>query len=233
MKKLLLSATLLSLACGTALASGKGKPLADDQMDQISAGSAIAIGHDAKAENTTTATVKLDGHALKDATAVNLVNAADSTVGNGVNVWIGSVGIEHVKQLNIILQKGIPDGGPAEFDASAERPEVPRDMDTLDARVLEGFEAELDVDALAAFGGHATNKSEFSVSLGGDAEENAKAVNIVNAAGSLVANGVNVAAGSRVVSTPDNVTMNALSSNSVVNGAGELSQVNLIVQLGH
>ncbi len=230
MKRLLISATLLLLACGTALASGKGQPLADNQLDEISAGSAIAIGHNSTAQNTTTATVKLGDNALKGATAVNMVNAADSTVANGVNVAFGSAGAGEVKQLNILLQKGIPDGGPAEFEVET----APVGIDgKWDLAIIKKFEAELAVDALAIAGGHATNNSDFSVSLDGSAEANAKAVNIVNAAGSLVANGVNVAAGGTLDGVSAGSTMNALPSSSTVNNLGGLTQVNIIAQLAH
>ena len=72
----------------SALAYGKSKPLADKQMDQISAGSAIADG-ESTASSSRSFSVNLDGSALSGASAINIVNAANSTVANGVNTWSG------------------------------------------------------------------------------------------------------------------------------------------------
>ena len=46
----------------------------------------------------------------------------------------------------------------------------------------------------------------YSVILAGAAEQNASALNIVNAAGGMVANGVNVSHTANLVTTPINVT---------------------------
>jgi hypothetical protein len=62
----------------------RGKPLADKQMDQISAGSAIADGA-STASSTRSFTADLSGSALSGASSLNVVNAANSTVANGVN----------------------------------------------------------------------------------------------------------------------------------------------------
>ena len=68
----------------SAIAYGKSKPLADQQMDQISAGSAIADG-ESTASSSRSFTVDLSGSALSGASSLNIVNAANSTVANGVN----------------------------------------------------------------------------------------------------------------------------------------------------
>src|SRR6476646_9825399 len=92
----------------SALAYGKSKPLADKQMDQISAGSAIADG-ESNASSSRTFTVNLDGSALSGASAINIVNAANSTVGDGVNTWNGdSMHDAAVAQANTITQTGVP-----------------------------------------------------------------------------------------------------------------------------
>ena len=218
MKQLSTFVVVFVFCCVAALASSKSKPLADSQMDQISAGSAIATG-ESTATDTNTAKVELEGSALKGAASLNIVNAADSTVGNGVNVWSGDMQAEvlhvdgpdgkkedpreTVKQVNIIVQKGIPcTCSPGEV--RDERDERNEESETLAAG-----------NAIALDGSHATNKSEFSVELSGSAEADAKALNIVNAAGSIVGNGVNLA-----------------SSNNALN-LGSLTQLNVIVQLAH
>ena len=82
---------------------------------------------------------------------------------------------------------------------------------------LQADEIEADVstaNAIALDGSTASDSMSESVNLSGSAESNAHAINIVNAAGSLVANGVNVA-------SSGNTT--ALS----------LTQANVIVQNAH
>jgi hypothetical protein len=60
---------------------------------------------------------------------------------------------------------------------------------------------------------HITNTDMYSVSLAGSAEQNASAINLVNAAGSMVANGVNIARISNMNTTP---TLNQVNSISQV-----------------
>lgn len=203
MKKLLAILAVTSLIGIAALAYGKSKPLADQQMDRISAGSAIADG-ESTATNSRSFDVDLDGSALNGATAVNIVNAADSTVANGVNIWSGDhLNNATVTQTNDITQTGVPCdcGTPGDVvAATATGSEVEADVATANAIALDGSTA--------------TDKIEESVDLSGSSEANAKAVNIVNAAGSLVANGVNVASSTNL----NNVT---------------LTQTNVIVQTAH
>jgi hypothetical protein len=212
MKKLALPIALL-VVCG--LAYGKGKPLADKQLDKISAGSAIADG-ESTATDTREFSLDLDDSALKDASAVNIVNAVDSTVANATNIWsadhLNDVGREEeerkwgkadVKQFNFIFQDGVPcDCKPGEVRAETEN----------------FFEEEEDwarANAIALDGSTAHNDTQEELELSGAAEENAHAVNIVNAVGSVVANATNIAS-----------TMN-------MHNLTSLSQANVIVQFGH
>ena len=203
MNKCLSTLTLALLLCLASVAYGKSKPLADNQLDQISAGSAVATG-ESTASDTTSATVDLEGSSLSGASGVNIVNAADSTVANGANVWSGDKlnNANKVKQSNNITQKGAPCScSPATVDSIENE-----DEESLD---------DVSANAIATDDSTATNKSTYSVTLGGSAESNAKGLNIVNAAGSIVAGGVNVASSSN---------MNNLSS---------LTQVNNITQSAH
>lgn len=221
MKKLSGIFVFTLLICISALAYGRSKPLADKQMDQISAGSAIANG-ESTATDSRNFEVDLDGSALNGASAINIVSAADSTVANGVNVWTGDQTNQGdqkdhapvtssqdgnsratVLQTNTITQKGVPcDCGTSGtvIAATATNDEIETD--------------EAAGNAIALDGSTATNKIDESVELSGSAEANAHAINIVNAAGSIVGNGVNVAS-----------SMN-LSSVS-------LNQVNVITQSAH
>jgi hypothetical protein len=181
MKKV--SATLVfTLIIGVAaLAYGKSKPLADQQMDRISAGSAVANG-ESTASDSHSYEVELSDHALDWASGVNIVNAADSTVGNGVNAFnADKLHDAAVAQSNSITQRGVPcDCAPG--------------ADVAMTRTLVEAEADVAVgDAIALDGSRASNSVDESVELSDSAEAHAKAANIVNAAGSLVANGVNAA----------------------------------------
>jgi hypothetical protein len=187
----------------SALAYGKSKPLADKQMDQISAGSAIADG-ESTASSSRSFSVSLDGSALSGASSLNIVNAANSTVADGVNTWNGdTMHNAAVAQANTITQTGVPCdcGTPgATVSATATRDEIEADVSTANAIALDGSTA--------------SDSMSESVNLSGSAESNAHAINIVNAVGSLVANGVNVA------------------SSTNMNDAA-LAQVNVIVQNAH
>jgi len=56
-----------------------------------------------------------------------------------------------------------------------------------------------------------TAMNSYSVILAGTAEQNAKGINLVNAAGSLVANGVNIARTTNMNSTPTLNQVNSIS----------------------
>ena len=107
-------------------------------------------------------------------------------------------------QANIITQTGVPCdcGAPAGavIAVTATRDEIEADAATANAIALDGSTA--------------TDTTKESLTLSGSAESNAHAINIVNAVGSLVANGVNVAS---------STNMNDLT----------LAQVNVIVQSAH
>jgi hypothetical protein len=198
------AALVFTLIIGVAaLAYGKSKPLADQQMDRISAGTAVANG-ESTATDSHSYEVELSDNALNHASGVNIVNAADSTVANGVNAWHGDkLHDATVRQSNDIMQKGVPCdcGTPAAVnDRTATRLETEADLARADSIALDGSTAHNSVDE--------------SVELSDSAEANAKAVNIVNAAGSLVANGVNVASSTNL----NNLT---------------LSQSNMITQSAH
>jgi len=187
----------------SALAYGKSKPLGDKQMDQISAGSAIADG-ESNASSSRSFSVSLDGSALSGASSLNIVNAANSTVANGVNTLnADKLHDAAAAQVNIVAQTGVPCdcGTPgAVIAATATRDEIEADAATANSILLDGSTA--------------SDSMSESVNLDGSAESNAHAINIVNAAGSLVANGVNVASATN---------MNDL----------RLAQVNVIVQNAH
>lgn len=202
MRRLSHTLVLVLLVGVAALSYGKSKPLADKQLDRISAGSAIADGESTATDNRDFE-VELGGSSLSGASGVNIVNAANSTVGNAVNTWSGDhLADVRFAQSNAITQNKIPcDCSPGEVIAA-----------TLTATEREADAAA--ANAIALDGSRATSNTEESVELEGSSESNAKAVNIVNAAGSLVANGLNVAS----TSTAGTVTF---------------TQTNVITQTGH
>jgi hypothetical protein len=203
MKKLSTILVVVLLVGVSTLAYGQSKPLADKQLDRISAGSAIADG-ESTASDSRDFQVELSGSALSGASAVNIVNAADSTVADAVNTWSGDkLNNAAVAQSNVITQKGIPNDGSSDG--------------AVVAATATAAETEADVaagTAIALDGSSASSKAEESVELSGSAEANASAVNIVNASGSIVANAVNVA-----------------SSTNLANIA--LAQANVISQTAH
>jgi hypothetical protein len=64
---------------------------------------------------------------------------------------------------------------------------------------------------VAVDGSTITATNTYSLTLAGTAEQNATAMNIVNAAGGMVANGVNVARTSNMNSTPTLTQSNSIS----------------------
>ncbi|MDX2481035.1 MAG: hypothetical protein QNK24_11960 [Desulfuromusa sp.] len=115
-----LLAILFYLLVGASLAYAGPVPLSDRVLDTVTAGTAEAggsggaiIGNSSEATITQTGGVSLEGEVQAGAKALNLVNSAESTVANGVNVWQGtgatSEGLDNpgfvVNQSNDIAQE--------------------------------------------------------------------------------------------------------------------------------
>jgi hypothetical protein len=96
---LLLGATLAA----SPLASAGPTVLDEQQLDRVTAGTAdygpnrgqfgggAIVGNSSSATIKTTGQIKLEGSAQQGARAVNLVNGAESAVGNPVNIWDGRI----------------------------------------------------------------------------------------------------------------------------------------------
>lgn len=124
--------------------------LEDRDLDQVTAGSnetsgsgGAIIGNSSQATINQTGGVSLSGGAQEGAKALNLVNSAESTVANGVNVWDSagaSEGVDYsvgVSQTNVIDQ---------EQRRSASMPNYSRpEADTLTRTVETGSETHNDV----------------------------------------------------------------------------------------
>jgi hypothetical protein len=122
-------ALVVLLSCGsTAFAQEHGKTkkphrLADRQLDQITAGDSDAgssaqdlggaiVAAGSEATITKSGAMTLEGSAQQGAQALNLVNASQSRVANGVNVWDGRLDTQNgattlnVNQDNKVFQQG-------------------------------------------------------------------------------------------------------------------------------
>jgi hypothetical protein len=178
------------LVSGSAFAQGKAKPatdtqpLRDSQMDGVTAGSAIAVAN-ATITSSDTGSVSLSGSALSGASGVNIVNSSNSLVANGVNIYDSSLtnqdsnqGAE-VNQVNIAKQS---EGTNAKVAIKAKV--VPLGLDAT---------ANASATNIAADNASVDANTNYSVALAGSAEQNATALNIVNSAGGMVSNGVNIA----------------------------------------
>lgn len=285
MKRLILASFAVALISWGSDASAAPKALTDAQLDRVVAGTVnennhveasggAIIGADSEASFNTEGHVGVSGNAQKDASALNMVNAAESLVGNGVNIWLdaqqpdalGSIVADglygadaYVTQNNNIDQDarkvahvdywghldlkkseslktwdslktsaetsghaigasgiielslgGVPfaanlDGGlnffaegsicasgeggtckatledKSSFETSHELELTYSGLENATAEYITGDNVKLDVNSVN------------TVCLSGDAQKGASAVNIVNAASSLVANGVNIA----------------------------------------
>ena len=80
----------------------KSQTISDKQMDSVTAGqtdtSSSAAGsiaaNNSSVTTSNTGTVDISGATLSGAAGINIVNSADSAVGNGVNVYNGSLTTE-------------------------------------------------------------------------------------------------------------------------------------------
>jgi hypothetical protein len=187
--------------------------LLDNQMDGVTAGSALAVG-DAAVTSNDAASVKLGGGALSGAAGINIVNSSNSLDANGVNVYDSSIqgrqgsgAGSNVNQQNSISQT---EGTNAKIAVEAS--------DLQD----EIFAAEAAAKAtnIAADSAKATTNTNDSVDLTGNAEQAAKGLNIVNSAGGLVANGLNIAHSSNVGAVPTLTQTNDLTQKDLAAGSG-------------
>ena len=64
---------------------------------------------------------------------------------------------------------------------------------------------------IAVDGSHITDTNSYSVTLAGAAEQNATALNIVNSAGGMVANGLNIAHTTNLTAMPTLTQVNSIS----------------------
>jgi hypothetical protein len=200
MNKLVCTFVAVGVLVGPVFAQSKTtkQPLRDSQMDGVTAGSAVAIA-DAAVISTDTGSVSLSGGALSGATGVNIVNSSDSLVANGVNVYDSSLTNQDsnkgatVNQVNAIKQT----------QATNATVAIKAKVVPLEARAvpLEATVVPLELAAtatatatnIAADGAKIKTNNNDSVALAGTAEQNATALNIVNSAGGMVSNGVNIA----------------------------------------
>ncbi|WP_213803461.1 hypothetical protein [Granulicella sp. dw_53] len=201
------------LVSGSAFAQDKTKhsaqPLRDTQMDNVTAGSAIAVDN-ASVTTTNAGSVNLSGSALASATGVNIVNSSDSLVGSGVNVYANDLttqasnGGAPVNQVNAVVQT-------QKTDAAV----------VVAARLDDVLEATAAARAtnIAAAGASVDTTNNYSVNLSGASEQDAKGINIVNAAGGTVANGVNIAASTNVNATPTLNQINFVAQSGLTGGS--------------
>jgi hypothetical protein len=124
--------------------------LEDRDLDRVTAGSndtsgsgGAIIGNSSQATINQTGGVSLSGGAQEGAKALNLVNSAESTVANGVNVWDSAGATEDVDLSVGVSQTNVID---QEQRRSASMPNYSRpEADTLTRTVETGSETHNDV----------------------------------------------------------------------------------------
>ena len=206
MNKLVCTLVTAGVLVSSAFAQDKTtkQPLRDSQMDGVTAGSAIAIDN-AAVTSSNTGSVNLSGSALSGASAINIVSSSDSLVANGVNIYDSSLTSQDsnkgttVNQMNTVQQT---EGTNATVAIAANV--VPLGLAAT---------ASATATNIAADNGQISTNTNDSVALAGSAEQNASALNIVNAAGGMVANGLNIAHSTNMNAMP---TLNQVNSISQV-----------------
>jgi hypothetical protein len=187
-----------SLLLSVSLVQAEPVSLGDSALDQVTAGTGTnhsnssgsggaIIGNSSEATITQTGGVTLEGEAQRGAKALNLVNSAESTVANGVNIWDAQGGVpafestavstDHprgpsVEQSNIINQEqrrsaSMPNYSRPEADTLVE---VSRTGSEAHNNNLDRNNTVMDLHTLTS---EALNTSEASVTTtisgGGDA----------------------------------------------------------------
>jgi hypothetical protein len=214
---------------------------------ELNASGGAIVGNDSEANWSWTANVVLSDNAQEGAQALNLVNSSNSMVADGVNVWDGTLlsivgfgtgeggtaaegGATYlIEQANVIEQNERSD----DVATLATYDRAERTLQEVEVFVPDETEPPVTInthsdrspfflrDAQAEY--IVIDDSEIVVThlnevlLSGSAQQNAQAVNLVNAAGSAVANGVNIAV---------NLTGELTTSGQML----ELSQRNVVTQ---
>jgi len=206
MNKLVCTLVTAGVLVGSAFAQGKTtkQPLPDSQMDGVTAGSAIAVD-DAAITSRDNGSVNLSGSALSGASAINIVSSSNSSVANGVNVYDSS-----------LTSQDSSNGTPVNQKNTVKQTEGSNATVAIAANVVPlGLAATAQATAtnIAADSAKIKTKTNDSVALAGSAEQNASALNIVNSAGGMVANGLNIAHSANMNAMP---TLNQVNSISQV-----------------
>ena len=163
----------------SAFAQSKAKPLGDSDLDRITAGGSVALSGGMVTTNVAS-TIELSNHAQEVATAMNVQNLSDSVAAGGVNVWSGNLladtdnGFADVVQRNTIMQDGSRSATVVAFTGAVR---------------LNSATG----DEVAVGGGSVDVFTTSDVSLANNAQASIQAMNIVNAATSIISNGINVA----------------------------------------
>ena len=194
-------------------ASGK-QSLRDNQMDGVTAGSAIAIG-DASATSSNTGSVNLSGGALSGATGVNIVTSSNSLVANGVNVYDNSLTNQVGGKGAVVTQAN----GLTQTQGTNASAQLELEAADVNDNILAEAEAAAAATNIAAGDAKINSSSSYNVDLSGTAGENATGINIVNAAGGLVANGVNLTESSNVNAVPVLTQVNAIEQADLTKGS--------------
>jgi len=191
MNKVVYSLVTASLLVAGSAAFGQQtkQSLRDNQMDSVTAGSAIAFDR-ASVTSQDSGSVSLSGSALSDASGVNIVSESNSLVANGVNI------------ADTDSQTGREPNGKLIQVNDTQQTEADNAKIALTIASPNGVAAKVMATNIAAGHAHVNTTNDYSVDLAGSAEEDANAVNIVNAAGGMVSNGVNIAHTSNVSVLP-------------------------------
>lgn len=218
MRKLIALLTVL-LITGVLALGQNAKPLSDKQMDTITAGDPGGNGNNGDDQIGTSA-VTISGGVLSGVTTTNLVVSADSAVASGINVFSGNTNPTPTSPTP--TSPASTSHGSANTSGTSPKPIEPINKgnggngnggnDGKDGGGDDGNKGNHDQD----HGGlNQTNNisvdrdsgkgaTNSSVTLTDNAESGITAVNIVNAASSSVATGINVAQSNAINTTSFN-----------------------------
>jgi hypothetical protein len=169
-------------------------------MNSAPTGSSMAL-NDAEVFNKTKGSVTVGDGALEGATGLNLVNSSNSLVSDNVNIYSSKLANPDSSTGQSVNQ----------INASVQTQKVSDNATNHDI-VFNEFRDFDKATNIALSDAAVVNKDVYNVALSGTAEADVSAVNIVNAAGGIVNNNVNLAIASNASNTP------------------RLNQVNLSVQ---
>jgi len=225
---------LLLMVTGTVFAAGPHR-LADKQLDTITAG-------------TNVSNLTLQNQTQQNVNTLNLVNASDSDIANGINVWNGGTsnanGPNTVSQTNTITQHSNAAGSAAGTinlqDNAEQSASAVNVVNAIGSVVGNGVNVSATPDlgpnfsliqsnVITHLGAITAGTNVSTLTLQNQTQQNVSTLNLISAIGSDVANGINVwNGGTDFDNGPNTVTQSNTITQSSLGSSYAAGTINLL-----